>query len=181
MKACFTGHRPEKLGGYDWGTQQNKNLLKSLYNVVRDVIPQRHIDTLYFGGALGIDQMTFEMVKKYQENNYYDLQIILAIPFKNQPSKWHGHSDVKRYNSQIRLADKIIYVDEIEGYKFDKVAVGEYHPYKLQLRNQYMVDNSDIVLAIWNGSSGGTANCIKYAQKMGKKVIIFDPKNMMKG
>ena len=41
----------------------------------------------------------------------------------------------------------------------------------MQLRNQYMVDNSDLVLAIWNGKeSGGTWNTIKYARKQGKKI-----------
>lgn len=27
-----------------------------------------------------------------------------------------------------------------------------------------MVDNSDIVCAVWDGTPGGTANCIKYCK-----------------
>lgn len=30
---------------------------------------------------------------------------------------------------------------------------------------------SDLVLALWNGTAGGTANCIKYAEKVGKPIV----------
>ena len=32
----------------------------------------------------------------------------------------------------------------------------------MQKRNEFMVDNSDLVVAVWNGTSGGTANCLAY-------------------
>jgi uncharacterized phage-like protein YoqJ len=35
----------------------------------------------------------------------------------------------------------------------------------MQIRNEWMVDNAHIVLALWDGSSGGTGNCIKYANR----------------
>ena len=38
-------------------------------------------------------------------------------------------------------------------------------------RNEEMVDLCDAVLAIWDGSSRGTAHTLKYARKKGKKVI----------
>jgi len=44
-----------------------------------------------------------------------------------------------------------------------------------------MVDNADIVIAVWNGdekSKSGTWNCIKYARKKGKKIIYIDPNNL---
>ena len=41
----------------------------------------------------------------------------------------------------------------------------------MQKRNRYMVDNSDIVLAIWNGKeTGGTWNTIKYARSKNKEI-----------
>jgi nucleoside 2-deoxyribosyltransferase len=33
-----------------------------------------------------------------------------------------------------------------------------------------MVDNCDTVVAVWNGTSGGTKNCIDYAKKQNKPV-----------
>ena len=34
-----------------------------------------------------------------------------------------------------------------------------------------MVDNADVILALWNGTGGGTGNCIGYAEKQGKRII----------
>ena len=42
------------------------------------------------------------------------------------------------------------------------------------VRNDYMVDHSDLVLAIWNGEqSGGTWHTIEYAKAKGKQVDII--------
>lgn len=40
------------------------------------------------------------------------------------------------------------------------------------IRNKDIVTNSDTVVAFWDGKSKGTANSIKHAQFMGKKLII---------
>lgn len=41
----------------------------------------------------------------------------------------------------------------------------------MQKRNEYMVDKSDLVFAIWNRERlGGTWNTIKYAVKKGKSI-----------
>lgn len=36
------------------------------------------------------------------------------------------------------------------------------------MRNKLIVDNADIVIAIWDGVSGGTNYTIKYAERIGK-------------
>lgn len=47
----------------------------------------------------------------------------------------------------------------------------------MQSRNNYMVRNSDICLAIWDGSSkGGTALTVQMAIKNYKPVYQFNPK-----
>jgi hypothetical protein len=38
-----------------------------------------------------------------------------------------------------------------------------------------MVDNSDLLIAVWDGSSGGTSNCVSYATIKGKQIIRIDP------
>lgn len=55
---------------------------------------------------------------------------------------------------------------------------GRYNPYKLQIRNEYMVDNADVVIAVWDGSKGGTCNCVNYAKKIGKNIIQINPKDI---
>jgi uncharacterized phage-like protein YoqJ len=98
----------------------------------------------------------------------------LALPYANQYKKWFPQ-DVARWNLQKKQADKVIYVDELEGYQYNRVAVGEHHNSKLELRNHFMVDDSDIVVALWNGSDGGTANCVDYAREKHKEIIMRSP------
>lgn len=38
-----------------------------------------------------------------------------------------------------------------------------------------MVDNSDLLIAIFNGNKSGTANCVNYAKSKNKKTIIINP------
>jgi len=42
-----------------------------------------------------------------------------------------------------------------------------------QLRNEFMVDAADVLAAFFDGSPGGTANCVRYASKIGKRVVRF--------
>jgi len=38
-----------------------------------------------------------------------------------------------------------------------------------------MVDKADAVVAIYNGGHGGTGNCIAYARKQYKPVLVVNP------
>mgnify|MGYP000264846053 CR=1 FL=1 len=40
------------------------------------------------------------------------------------------------------------------------------------------VDRANVVLAVWDGTYGGTANCYNYAKKMMKEVIIINPNQL---
>lgn len=40
------------------------------------------------------------------------------------------------------------------------------------IRNEWIVNDADYVVAFWNGTSKGTKNTIDRAQRMGKRVII---------
>jgi predicted Rossmann fold nucleotide-binding protein DprA/Smf involved in DNA uptake len=42
------------------------------------------------------------------------------------------------------------------------------------IRNRLIVDNSDMIIAFWDGTSPGTRNTIEYARSVDKKVIIID-------
>jgi uncharacterized phage-like protein YoqJ len=45
----------------------------------------------------------------------------------------------------------------------------------MQARNEWMVDNSNAMIAVWDGSPGGTANTVKYAQAKERPVLVIDP------
>lgn len=179
MTICFTGHRPNKLGGYSWNSYKNQLIMKKIKETIINLIVETKEPEYNFicGGALGIDQMAFEIVHSLKEHKKTDLPIrlFLAMPFAKQDYNWVGELDKARLQSQIQRANEVFYVDTIDKYLCPGTPVGEYHAAKMQLRNQFMVDNSDIVIAVWNGSKGGTKNCVSYAQEKGKRIITINP------
>lgn len=182
MKICFTGHRPEKLGGYNWNTSKNLAIIREIRIALLKLIEEENPNKIEFicGGALGTDQMSFEVCYRLKEfyKGKIKITIEVAVPYKNQPKKWFNKVDINRYYSQLERADKVTEVDSVAGYIRTKTPIGEHNNYKLQIRNEYMVDSSDIVVAIYDGSRGGTANCIEYAEKKDKRIIVINPNCM---
>lgn len=176
MRCSFTGHRPDKLYGYNLYNRQYTQLNGLLYRLCEKLIQKCEITEFISGGAIGFDMMAFEQVK--QLGSTYEIENSLAIPFRKQDCKWYK-SDRDKYNDYKEIADKIYYVDQTEGYQPRGNVVGEYSAAKMQLRNQFMVDNSDYVVACWDGvKKGGTWNCINYALKNNKKILHIDPKTL---
>ncbi|NLT15397.1 MAG: DUF1273 domain-containing protein [Clostridiales bacterium] len=176
---CFTGHRPDKLGGYDWSTPKNQAVIKVLRSKLITLISEHTGESITFicGGALGIDQMSFEIVQELRTTVCKDenIRLVLAMPFEKQDANWYNKKDVEKLRQQRCQADEVVLVDTIPKYQRHTSPIGTYHPLKMQLRNEYMVDRSDVVMAVWNGTKGGTANCVTYAKKKGKEIIQINP------
>lgn len=174
MRICFTGHRFDKLGGgYDWNSKINLEIRNNLDRVLQTIIDKYKNEKFHFitGGALGFDQFATDSVIKLKNNNTdRDITLEIAIPFESQCKLWNKR-DTDVYNEQLKLADKVTYVDTLEKYKIYGQEEGVYYSSKLDKRNHYMVDNSDMVIAYFNNIRGGTYNCIKYANKNNKKVL----------
>lgn len=178
---CFTGHRPSKLGGYDINGKNYNKLKDKIRNIILNIMNDSDDKDFKFitGGALGVDQIAFDILSYGRElSNTNKITLEIAVPFKDQPIKWFNQTDVKRYKGQLEDADKVTYVDKIDKYKIKGYEEDRYYPAKMQKRNEYMVDNSDIVIAVWDGSKGGTCNCVQYAKKLGKEIIYINPKEL---
>ena len=142
MIVCGTGHRPDKLGGY------SDEVLERAIAVAEESIVG--YDTVISGMALGWDTaLAIAAVNK-------GIPFIAAVPFLGYEARWSADSQ-NIFNNLLDLASKVVIVCD-----------GDYGVWKLQKRNEWMVDNSDVVLALWDGSSGGTSNCIRYATKKAK-------------
>jgi uncharacterized phage-like protein YoqJ len=79
---------------------------------------------------------------------------------------WAGHTarkeDRELYDTLIAYASRVVNVDESKDYK---------GPWVYQRRNEWMVDNADVVMAYWSGvEKGGTYNCYQYAKKINKPI-----------
>ena len=149
---AFTGHRPNKLGGY--GQSPTRDLIEKRLRSLLDALkPSKCIS----GMALGFDQWAAQIC--------IDLGIpfVAAIPFKGQELKW----PCKSQSAYLVLMAKAIDVKV--------VCEGPYAAWKMQERNKWMVDQADEIIACFDGSPGGTANCLAYARLLGKTIHIIDP------
>ena len=167
---CFSGHR--SIYGYNYSDRRYTRLMNKLDEYLFKEGFYKDGNKFISGGAIGFDTLSFRMIDKISKT--YDIENILAIPFKNQSKKW-SDKDKRVYEDMKLIADKVIYVDTLDDYKIKTVPEGMYHPAKMQKRNAFMVDNSDVVISCWDGSKSGTYNCIKYAKKKGKRIINIDP------
>lgn len=147
MIVAGTGHRPDKLGGYGWEPEARLRCLAISWLEVAK--PERVIS----GMALGWDQALASAA------HISGIPFTAAVPFLGQEKMWPAESQ-KRFQTLLEKAEKV-----------EIVCSGGYSPAKMQKRNEWMVDNCTHVLALWNGTTGGTANCVKYAQKQEKPII----------
>ena len=113
--------------------------------------------TFITGMALGTDIWAAEIVLDRKKTNKV-IHLICALPHPNFESR-RSLAERKRFNKIIKSADL---VKEINNHYF----TGCY-----QVRNKWMVDRSNIVIAVFNGQAGGTKNTIDYANKMGVDVV----------
>ena len=156
MTACFTGHRPNKLNGYN--PLDNRDTLWNIRNSVVDLIENKEVFIFINGLALGVDMWSAMIVLKLKET-YPHIKLISAIPCRNHSNKWPQEQQLQWKDICERSDEVVLVSDE------------PYMPYLMQVRNKWMVDRSDFVIAVWNGSLGGTANCIRYAEEKEKEII----------
>lgn len=161
MKIAVTGHRPRSLG---WGYDYNHPKYYELGRKLRDVLKENKATHAISGMALGVDTVFAMVVLKLRNTGILDVKLECAIPCSNQSSRWLENS-VKLYNKILGEADKVTFVSKTV-----------YTPQCMQRRNEYMVNNCDLLIAVWNGSPGGTKNCVDYAKKLNKKIIYINPK-----
>lgn len=153
----FTGHRPDKLGGYNHNNPVWENCRRSLYRALLHLQPTKAIS----GMALGWDQLGAEACVEL------GIPFIAAIPFKTQAQMWSREQQIHYKWLLARAQDQII------------VSPGGYTVQKMQFRNVWMVDqlekNRDWLVAGWNGTDGGTKNTLDYARVTEKDILILNP------
>ena len=150
MIIAVTGHRPQKLAAP--GTEQRvRPVLKWALETLK---PQWVIT----GMALGVDQWMCE------EALALGVPVLAAIPCWDQETFWRPEAKVKYHELLGRVQAKEV------------VSPGAYHAGVMQERNRWMVDRATCVVAIFDGTAGGTANAVTYAIQNRKPVFRYDPK-----
>ena len=146
-RVCFTGHRPEKL------TQPESVVCTALEKEIRQAIADG-LTVFISGMARGVDIWAAEIVLHIRDEGQ-SVRLICASPYEGFDRTWRADWQ-ERYRT---ILDKADYVKYVCPY---------YSRACFQIRNEWMVNRSSRVIAVYNGSSGGTHNTIKYAKQ--KKV-----------
>lgn len=138
---CGTGHRPNKLGGY---SQAVKDQLRDLARwALLEAQARRGPLKVHSGMAQGWDWALAEACCELE------LTWVAAVPFVGQEAMWPQVTQ-REYQKLLGLASEVVTVSE-----------GGYSAAKMQARNEWMLRHSEAVLALWDGSPGGTGNCLK--------------------
>lgn len=149
-RVCFTGHRPEKLN------MRENTIKKYLQSEILSSI-QNSYTTFISGMARGVDMWAAEIVIELKKE-FPQIKLIAAVPFEDFESKW-SYENQKSYNEILSKADLIRYICPNFSYS------------SYQIRNEWMVNHSSKVIAVWNGEKSGTKNTIDYANKCGVEVV----------
>jgi len=163
MKVMITGHRPPRIGGYKTPNPTEQWIRTNLRAILRGLKEREPKLEAISGMALGSD-MIFA-----QECIGLDIPLIAAVPFKGQESRWPDSSKTQ-YQAILRDAQKVVIVDEIGSYHSDHFGG------KMALRNKWMLDHSDLSIAVWDGTDGGTANTVaQIRRRADRKMLLLDP------
>jgi uncharacterized phage-like protein YoqJ len=114
--------------------------------------------------AKGCDTYFCEAVIELRDE-HPGITLEAAIPCDTQSSGW-SDSERERYYYLISQCDN------------ETILQHEYTPDCMLNRNAYMIDNSSVLIAVFDGSHGGTMHTVNYAVKQGIEIIRIDPNGM---
>ena len=160
---AFTGHQPESLL---FGENELSAVCIRLKALLLDEIMRRAeqgYDTFYCGAERGIDIIFGDHILLVKMLAHPQLRLIFVVPHKEQtngwPEKWR-----KRYFDLLERADDMVLISSRYTHDCHRLC------------NHYMVDRSNALLAVHDGSeSDETAYTVAYALRANKEVTCINP------
>lgn len=158
---CFTGHRPDKLPwGLDEGDARCSAAKRSLAREL-EALYRRGFRHFISGMAMGCDLYFAEAALALREK-YPEVTIEGAVPCPTQADRW---PDPLRRRWR----------DILDRCDLETVVQQHYDRYCMHRRDRYMVDRSTAVLAVFNGTPGGTQYTLNYAMDKKREILLLDP------
>lgn len=146
---------------YGENSIQCDELKGRLEELIKNLIEKESVTHLISGVALGVDTYAANIVLNLKAQ-YPGITLKCAIPCETQAVKWNER-------------DRDIYYDLLAKCDKETLLQQNYTSDCMQKRNEYMVNNSDYVIAVWNGKPSGTRNTVEYAKKKNKVILLLDP------
>ncbi|MCM1295867.1 MAG: DUF1273 domain-containing protein [Muribaculaceae bacterium] len=159
LTAAVTGHRPDKLFGYDLMDPR----YTAIRNAIRGILEREESTAVWTGMALGTDMLAALAAIDMQDGGS-GIKLLAAIPFR-------GHKSPKWPKLTQDLYEAILY----RSAETHLVTDAGFSIKALDDRNKYMCDRADYLIAVSAGTKGGTENCMKYARRIGLPIWHIDP------
>lgn len=158
----LTGHRPNKLDGYNLDTRFYKQMRQHLMQIICYYLDRYDQVVCHSGMALGADTVWSEAIANMRFRFGSRVRFVAHVPCRNQESRWPEQSQRHYHKVLSHSDDVVIYSDH-------------YTPSCMQDRNIGMVDAADLLLAIWDGTPGGTGNCVRAAKERNVQIHQIQP------
>lgn len=110
------------------------------------------------GMAMGFDLTALEYLCALKKQ--FDIRLVACIPFPRQSDRYPA-AEKGRYERLLRECDERVVLAE----RYSRVCYF--------VRDRYMVDRADGVLAYCTRETGGTAYTLRYARLTGKRVYLI--------
>ena len=160
---CFTGHRPDKL---PWGyNERDPRCLALKHSMAREIegLYLRGFRHFISGMAQGCDLYFAEAALDLREQ-YPDLLVEGAVPFPAQADRWP-------------VDQRLRWRDILERCDLETMVQQNYDRFCMFRRDRYMIDRSAAVLAVFDGTQGGTQYTLNYAMDKKLEILLLDPLN----
>lgn len=151
-RVCFTGHRPEKINTPEC--------------IIKDRLKEEIITAInegycvfISGMARGVDLWAAELVIQLRSSGY-EIKLICALPYEDLEKSWSIEWQ-KKYHKIISHADLI------------KCISPHYSQHCFQIRNEWMVNHSAKIIAVYNGNRSGTQNTLVYAYRKNLDISVI--------
>lgn len=148
---CFTGHRPDKLPSpISEGTRYAALLERIDRALLRKI--QAGCQTFYCGMARGSDLLLAERLLSLKARAYPHLVLAAVPPYVGHAQRWNS-AEQARHDAVMRAAQLIFH----PSYQYSRFC--------FHVRNRFMVNRSRHMIAIYDGTPGGTRYTFEYAAK----------------
>lgn len=143
-----TGHRPDKLGGFSGSRQQKLYLFAR--NWLRHLSPAMVITGMAQGWDMAVAKACINL----------GLDFTAYVPFEGQEAIWPQKAQ-EEYHHVLSFASET-----------KIISPGGYSPAKMMTRNLAIVDDCQVLGALWNGDRvGGTWNAVEAAMEINHPII----------
>lgn len=171
---ALTGHRPTKLGGYDLSTPGYTAMQRDLETYIERTLAVHDVVVGHSGLALGADTIWSKAILAMKVKYPGRVLFHAEVPMLEQPDAWFKKTDIDFWHEQIRRADAQTTYGSLKDLE---TSVRNRKARDLLLaRNVGMIEACDVLLAIHDGSTGGTAHAVGEAKKRNIMTVTVHPK-----